>query len=168
MRVAIGFIVGLGLLVGGVVISRKNYLVLAHTLCATGVVILYAITFAARAYSFPHLARRVVGCAAGIRHHGLDHHHGISARGALECAGRRHPRHARRIPHAHPALDRRGQPRRPLRLHRLSRRRAHRRGADTPLVFPHGARGVVHGAHANCLGVGLFRQRKNISKATKF
>jgi uncharacterized membrane protein len=50
MRVAIGFLVGLGLLVGGVLTSRKNYLVLAHTLCATGVVILYAITFAARAY----------------------------------------------------------------------------------------------------------------------
>jgi len=50
MRVAIGYFVGIALLVGGVVISRKNYLVLAHTLCATGVVILYAITFAARAY----------------------------------------------------------------------------------------------------------------------
>jgi len=50
LRVAIGFAVGLGLLVGGVLISRKNYLVLSHTLCATGVVILYAITFAARAY----------------------------------------------------------------------------------------------------------------------
>jgi hypothetical protein len=50
MRVAIGYFVGIALLVGGVVISRKNYLVLAQTLCATGVVILYAITFAARAY----------------------------------------------------------------------------------------------------------------------
>jgi hypothetical protein len=48
LRVAIGFAVGLGLLVGGVVISRKNYLVLSHTLCATGVVILYAVTFACR------------------------------------------------------------------------------------------------------------------------
>ena len=48
LRVAIGFIVGIGLLVGGVVISRKNYLVLSHTLCATGVVILYAVTFACR------------------------------------------------------------------------------------------------------------------------
>src|SRR5262249_8908276 len=50
MRVAIGFAVGLALVVGGVVTSRKNYLVLSHTLCATGIVILYAITFAARAY----------------------------------------------------------------------------------------------------------------------
>ena len=48
LRVAIGFIVGLGLLVGGVMTSRKNYLVLSHTLCATGVVILYAVTFACR------------------------------------------------------------------------------------------------------------------------
>ena len=48
LRVAIGFIVGLGLLVGGVMTSRKNYFVLSHTLCATGVVILYAVTFACR------------------------------------------------------------------------------------------------------------------------
>lgn len=46
LRVAIGFAVGLALLVIGVVTSRKNYLVLSHTLCATGVVILYAVTFA--------------------------------------------------------------------------------------------------------------------------
>lgn len=50
MRVAIGFIIGIALVVGGVVTSRKNYLVLSHTLCATGIVILYAITFAARSY----------------------------------------------------------------------------------------------------------------------
>jgi hypothetical protein len=50
MRVAIGYFVGIALLVGGVMVSRKNYLVMSHTLCATGVVILYAITFAARAY----------------------------------------------------------------------------------------------------------------------
>src|SRR6185312_14943867 len=48
LRVAIGFAVGLGLLIGGVVISRKNYFVLSQTLCATGVVILYAGTFACR------------------------------------------------------------------------------------------------------------------------
>jgi len=48
LRIAIGFIVGLGLLVGGVMTSRKNYLVLSQTLCATGVVILYAVTFACR------------------------------------------------------------------------------------------------------------------------
>jgi type II secretory pathway pseudopilin PulG len=48
LRVAIGFVTGLGLLVGGVVMSRKNYAVLSQTLCATGVVILYAVTFACR------------------------------------------------------------------------------------------------------------------------
>lgn len=46
VRMAIGFLAGLGLLVGGVVMSRKQYAVLAHTLCGTGVVILYAVTFA--------------------------------------------------------------------------------------------------------------------------
>ena len=50
LRVAIGFITGLGLLVGGVVMSRKNYSALSQTLCATGVVILYAVTFACRAF----------------------------------------------------------------------------------------------------------------------
>lgn len=46
LRVAIGFVVGLALLAGGVMTSRKSYLVLSQTLCATGVVILYAVTFA--------------------------------------------------------------------------------------------------------------------------
>src|ERR1019366_158244 len=51
LRVAIGFLAGLALLVGGVVLHRrKQYTVGAQALCATGVVILYAITFAARAY----------------------------------------------------------------------------------------------------------------------
>jgi hypothetical protein len=48
LRVAIGFLAGLGLLVGGVVMSRKNFPALSQTLCATGVVILYAVTFACR------------------------------------------------------------------------------------------------------------------------
>jgi len=48
LRVAIGFLTGLVLLVGGVVLSRKNLPVLSQTLCATGVVILYAVTFACR------------------------------------------------------------------------------------------------------------------------
>jgi Predicted membrane protein (DUF2339) len=48
LRVAIGFLAGLGLLIGGVVMSRKNFPALSQTLCATGVVILYAVTFACR------------------------------------------------------------------------------------------------------------------------
>ena len=48
VRMALGFAAGLGLLVGGVVLSRKDYAVLAHTLCGTGVVILYAVTYACR------------------------------------------------------------------------------------------------------------------------
>lgn len=49
LRVAIGFLTGLGLLVVGVILSRKNYGALSQTLCATGVVVLYAVTFACRA-----------------------------------------------------------------------------------------------------------------------
>src|SRR5665213_3096441 len=49
LRVAIGFLTGLGLLAGRVAMSRKNFPALSQTLCATGVVILYAVTFACRA-----------------------------------------------------------------------------------------------------------------------
>ncbi len=49
LRVAIGFLAGLGLVIGGVVMSRRNFSALSQTLCATGVVILYAVTFACHA-----------------------------------------------------------------------------------------------------------------------
>src|SRR5437588_4116741 len=48
VRVAIGFVVGLALLVGGVMLKRKENAVTAQTLCATGTLILYAVTFACR------------------------------------------------------------------------------------------------------------------------
>ena len=48
LRVAIGFLAGLGLLVGGLIFARKQNVVLAQTLCATGALILYAVTFACR------------------------------------------------------------------------------------------------------------------------
>jgi uncharacterized membrane protein len=48
LRVAIGFLIGLGLLVGGVMMSRKDFPALSQTLCGTGVVILYSVTFACR------------------------------------------------------------------------------------------------------------------------
>ena len=50
LRVAIGFIVGTGLVIGGVLLKRKETAVTAQTLCATGVLILYAVTFACRSY----------------------------------------------------------------------------------------------------------------------
>ncbi len=49
VRMAAAFITGLGLLVGGVVLSRKDYAALSQTLCATGVLILYASAFGCRA-----------------------------------------------------------------------------------------------------------------------
>jgi Predicted membrane protein (DUF2339) len=54
MRVAIGFAVGLALVVGGLTLKRKENRVTAQTLCATGILILYAVTFACR--SFYHFA----------------------------------------------------------------------------------------------------------------
>src|SRR5262245_44550964 len=50
MRIAIGFIVGAGLVVGGLLLKRKENAVTAQTLCATGILVLYAVTFACRAY----------------------------------------------------------------------------------------------------------------------
>jgi uncharacterized membrane protein len=53
VRVAIGFVAGLALVVGGTVLKRKAYAATAQTLCATGIVILYAVSFACHArYGF--------------------------------------------------------------------------------------------------------------------
>jgi len=46
MRVALGFLFGAGLIVGGLKISREKYAITAQTLIAAGVVSLYAVTFA--------------------------------------------------------------------------------------------------------------------------
>src|SRR5487761_2672896 len=53
VRVTLGFLAGAGLLAGGAWLQRKRaYTVTAQTLCATGVLILYATTFAG--HSFYH------------------------------------------------------------------------------------------------------------------
>ena len=50
LRMAIGLIMGAGLVAGGVVMHRRpRYTTLAQTLCATGVVTLYGVSFAAHA-----------------------------------------------------------------------------------------------------------------------
>lgn len=46
VRVAIGFLLGAGLIVGGLRLTRQGYTTPAQTLVATGVVSLYAVTFA--------------------------------------------------------------------------------------------------------------------------
>ena len=55
LRTAIGFVVGIGLVGGGVAMQRRQlYATLAHTLCSTGIVILYGVSFAAHAlYRIP-------------------------------------------------------------------------------------------------------------------
>ena len=50
LRVAIGFVVGASLVVGGLLLKRKENAVTAQTLCATGILVFYAVTFACRAY----------------------------------------------------------------------------------------------------------------------
>jgi uncharacterized membrane protein len=49
-RVAIGFVVGANLVIGGLLLKRRENAVTAQTLCATGILVLYAVTFACRAY----------------------------------------------------------------------------------------------------------------------
>lgn len=49
MRATLGFIFGIGLAVGGWLVPRPRYTTLAQTLCATGIVVLYAVTFACNA-----------------------------------------------------------------------------------------------------------------------
>lgn len=59
-RVLIGLVTGLGLVVGGLRLWRTTYAVTAQTLCATGVVILYAALFAGHAfYHLPWLPQSV-------------------------------------------------------------------------------------------------------------
>jgi uncharacterized membrane protein len=55
MRIALGFVTGTGLLIGGILTHRlERYRVLAQAFCATGVLILYGVSFAAHAvYRFP-------------------------------------------------------------------------------------------------------------------
>ena len=48
VRVAIGFVFGAGLVVGGLMIRRERYAITAQTLIAAGIVSLYAVTFACR------------------------------------------------------------------------------------------------------------------------
>src|SRR6478735_4422268 len=50
LRVAIGFVVGASLVIGGLLLKRKENAVTAQTLCATGILVLYAVTFSCRAY----------------------------------------------------------------------------------------------------------------------
>ncbi|MDR3403478.1 MAG: DUF2339 domain-containing protein [Chthoniobacter sp.] len=57
MRVAIGAITGLGLVAGGLLMPRPKFAVTAQTLCATGVVTLYGVTFGA--YTLYHFLGNV-------------------------------------------------------------------------------------------------------------
>lgn len=54
LRVAIGFFAGVVLVTGGTALKRRENIITAQTLCATGILILYAVTFACRSfYHFP-------------------------------------------------------------------------------------------------------------------
>jgi len=65
LRTAIGFVIGIGLVGGGIVVQRRErYATLAHTLCATGIVVLYGVNFAAHAlWRIPPLNEALVAFA---------------------------------------------------------------------------------------------------------
>jgi hypothetical protein len=50
LRVGIGYVVGVGLVLGGLRVPRARYAILAQTFCATGILVLYANSFAAHTY----------------------------------------------------------------------------------------------------------------------
>lgn len=50
LRAAICYGIGVGMIGGGLWLSREKYLITVHTLCGTGILVLYGITFACRAY----------------------------------------------------------------------------------------------------------------------
>src|SRR5438552_16175953 len=50
LRVAIGFVIGVSLVTGGLLLKRKENSCTAQSLCATGILVLYAVTFACRSY----------------------------------------------------------------------------------------------------------------------
>ena len=65
VRVAGGYFLGIGLIVAGVRLNRiERYKVLAQTLCATGTVVSYGVTFAA--HDLYHLPMFSVGFAFGV------------------------------------------------------------------------------------------------------
>jgi hypothetical protein len=50
MRVTFGYITGVGLIVGGLFMPRQRHVVTVQTLCATGLLVLYATIFGSHAY----------------------------------------------------------------------------------------------------------------------
>src|SRR6059058_2832622 len=51
LQVAIGFVIGVSILISGLLLKRKENAVTAQTLCATGILVLYAVTIACRSYN---------------------------------------------------------------------------------------------------------------------
>lgn len=67
IRAAVGFVTGIGLILGGLSLNRERYTVTTHTLCATGVVTLYAVTYACRAlWHFEHFETTTAFAIMGL------------------------------------------------------------------------------------------------------
>jgi uncharacterized membrane protein len=116
LQAAFGFLTGLGVLITGIVLSRKKFPTLSQTLCATGILLLYAESFACHSYylfaffgtipTFLLMALvTTTACFPGR---------------PVQRLGRGGAGHAGGLPHAHAAFHRAGQTCRPLWLYRHS------------------------------------------------
>ena len=120
MRIAIGAIIGLGLIAAGWRATKKNYRVPGQSLCATGILVLYADIFAAEAfYNLISLtpAFALMSCVTIVAFFLAV----VLNAQVVVILGL-----ARRISHADFAFDRTRQPARIVRLHCAAQRR-HRR-----------------------------------------
>jgi len=66
VRVALGFVFGVGLVVGGLKIFRKAYAVLAQALMGTGIVSLYAVTFSCGTHHYDFLGTGAMGLVMSL------------------------------------------------------------------------------------------------------
>ena len=117
MRIVIGALIGLALIAAGWRATKKNYRVPGQSLCATGILVLYADIFAAAAfYKFISFtpAFAIMSCVTIAR---------IFSCRRTQRASRRHSRSARRISYADFVFDRAGQSTRFVRLHRIAQYR---------------------------------------------
>ena len=153
-RIVIGGTVGLALVATGWWLARGRYRVTAQSLCATGIVILYADLFAAHSfYALISLTTAFFAMSAVTLFSFL-----LAVN--LERAGHRHSRIVRRLSHSGAPAERRGQRARALSLHRVARSGGGGGRAAQALALSGSARGRRDGPDSTRLGRAIFRREK--------
>src|SRR6266480_703404 len=119
LRVAIGFVVGASLVIGGLLLKRKERRHCADALRDRNPGALCRDVCLSRLLSL-----RILRSHSNVFIDDGDHGDGVSARRPVECDGRRCAGDRRRLSHACIAFDRRRLSSRPLRLYRVARCRS--------------------------------------------